>query len=343
MPATVRFADLLNASGGEDGPTGPAIAAALRDSGLLAEMAELTEAGADPLPLFRTLVEVGRISLSAGRILEGHVNALKLLRLYGRSQYEPTAGDLLGIWGADGPDPARIEGDVLRGQKLFASGADVLTGALVTVRDGERIRLLFFTRDRLEGRLFPGEWAVSGMKATASGRCNLEGVRLSEARFIGEPDDYLVEPHFQGGVWRYAAVQLGAMFALTGIVARQLRQRGQEDAPLQLMRLRRMVTACETCRLWLENAARAVERPGAEARDAEGAILARLLTAEEAVAVLNAADQSLGASSFATGHPAERIRRDLGFYLRQADPDGLGQGAMTRLLADRDLSKRWLG
>ena len=341
-PASRAAALIALAPGdGEDGPSGPVLAAGLRDSGLLDACAWLAHHPPDPLDLLNALQAVGGANLSAGRIFEGHVNAVKLLRLHGG----PIEGQglLYGIWGADGRDPARIEGGILRGQKLFASGADVLDRIIVTAKAGDGLRLLLFTRAQLQGRLFPGEWQVSGMKATASGRCDLEGLALSDAIPLGSPDAYLVEPHFHGGVWRYAAVQLGAMRALTAIAAEQLQARGQADAPLQAMRLHRMILACETARLWLEQAARAVERPEAVAADAETAILARLKTAEEAVALMGSMDQALGAASFATGHPADRIRRDLAFYLRQANPDGLMMGSTARILADPGLRQRWVG
>lgn len=318
---------------GPDGPSGPVLADALRQGGLL-------DAPLSVGQLFEALAAIGRANLPAGRIFEGHVNAAKLLDLYAPGDRR---GGLLGIWGADGPDPVRIDGPLLRGQKLFASGADVLDHVIVSAGTGDGPQLLLFSRPQLEGRLFPDEWRVSGMKATASGRCDLEGLAVAEALRIGGPGDYLIEPHFQGGVWRYAAVQLGAMRALTAITADQLQRRGQDAAPLQAMRLRRMVTACETARLWLWQAADRVERPDAVPEDAEAAILARLLTAEEAVALMNAMDQALGAASFATAHPADRIRRDLGFYIRQANPDGLALGAVARILQSPALRDRWIG
>ena len=328
---------------GADGPSGPALAAALRDSGLLAECLTLAHHPRDPLVLFDALQRVGGANLSAGRLFEGHVNAVKLLMLHDDPTAPVAQGALYGIWGADGPDPARIEGSVIRGQKLFASGADVLAHMIVTVRSDAGLHLLIFARDQLDGRLFPGEWDMSGMKATASGRCDLDGLAVAEAVTLGAPDAYLTEPHFHGGVWRYAAVQLGAMRRLTALTADQLRARGQQDAPLQAMRLHRMITACETARLWLAQGACRVERPGATAADAQTAILARLRTTDEAVALLANMDQALGAASFATAHPADRIRRDLGLYLRQAAPDALALSSVDRILADPDLHRRWIG
>lgn len=316
---------------GADGPSGPSLAAALRASGLL-------EADLSTGDLFTALSGIGGASLSAGRIFEGHVNAIKLLDLYGGRQ-----GGLCGIWGADGPDPVRVEGDRLKGQKLFASGADVLDHVLISARLDDALQLLLIHTRKLNGRLFPDEWNVSGMKATASGRCDLTDFPLKDATPVGGPGDYLKEPHFQGGVWRYGAVQYGAMRRLTAITAAQLRKRGHDNAPLQATRLRRMVTASEGARLWLWQAAEAVERPGAGPETAEASILARLVTAEAAVEVLNLMDEALGAASFAAGHPVERIRRDLGFYIRQANPDGLALDCMSRILDDPARHARWIG
>lgn len=336
------------------GDDGPAIAAALRRAGLLQACAPQRCGGAglahrpsDPASLAETLSAVGRADLSAGRLFEGHVNAAKLLILHGGTAQEAALhgiarGAFWGVWGADGPDPVRIEGKTLRGAKLYASGADILDGAIVTARDTEgRQRLLALPRALLEGRLHPGEWRMSGMQATASGRCDLDGILLSEAHDLGPPDAYMREPYFHGGVWRYAAVQLGAMRALTEIAARGLEARGHAQAPLQSQRLRRMVMACETARLWIDRAAQETEHPDATPDAADTSILARLATAEAAVLVMTLFDEALGAASFAQSHPGERIRRDLGLYLRQANPDGLGEAAMTRILAAPAQRAKW--
>ena len=92
----------------------------------------------------------------------------------------------------------RLDGLTLRGQKLFASGADVIDRAIVTARTDEGLRLVLLGADRLRGRLHPEEWSMSGMIATASGRCDLDGLAVSPDDLLGGPDDYLREPHFQG-------------------------------------------------------------------------------------------------------------------------------------------------
>jgi alkylation response protein AidB-like acyl-CoA dehydrogenase len=281
------------------------------------------------------------------------VNALKLVAIHAEGEARSRllgvarSGGLFGVWGAEGPHPVRLAptGDgrlELTGEKLFASGADTVDVAVVTAKSTDGTTLLVaLPTSTLAGRLFPGEWSVSGMKATASGRCNLDGVRIDPNDLLGGPDAYFREPWFEGGVWRYAAVQLGGMYAIAGHAADQLRARRQATAPLQAARLRRMVTACETARLWVASAALATEAPAAQPATARVAVLARLEVAEAAVRLLQLADEAMGAASFALAHPAERVRRDLQLYLRQADPDGMGQRAMERILDDAGERSRW--
>ncbi|ETW11544.1 cyclic nucleotide-binding protein [Roseivivax marinus] len=340
------------------GPEEPAIGPLvehLREAGLLSACAPADTGGSDlahlpddPARLAETLAAVGAASLSAGRLFEGHVNAAKLVALYARGDARDrwcaaiARGQLFGIWGAEGAQPVRLSDGRLAGEKRFASGADILDHAIITARDDAGdVQLLVVGLDRLEGRLFPEEWSVSGMKATASGRVDLDGLRIEPGDHLGAPADYLREPHFQGGVWRYAAVQLGAMQEMTRCTAHQLGARGQTEAPLQAARLRRMVMACETARLWVDHAARTVERPEARPCDAGVAMLARLTIEREAVALMQEMDAALGAASFATAHPVERHRRDLQFYLRQANPDGLGEAAMGWLRETPEDTRRW--
>ncbi|KAF0676054.1 acyl-CoA dehydrogenase family protein [Profundibacterium mesophilum] len=332
-----------------------AMVEAMRRGGLLGACAPgadgasgLAHYPADPAQLHEALVCIGEADLSAGRIFEGHVNAVKLVDMMGRGETRADLleaarhGALFGVWGAEGPAPVRIKDGRLAGEKLFASGANVIDHAVITAKgpDGQ-IQLVILPKDRLEGRLFPEEWHMSGMQATASGRCDLNGIALRGEDFLGAPGQYLCEPHFQGGVWRYAAVQAGAMRAMTRSCAAQLDARGQLEDPVQIERLRQMTVACETCLMWTLRAARAVEAPDTAPVAAATSIMARLQTAREATGLIAMMDDALGAASFAISHPVERRRRDLQVYLRQAGPDAMGRRAMRMLLDDPQAAGDW--
>ncbi len=76
------------------------------------------------------LRRLGRVSLPVGRIVEGHVNALKLIALYGSADQQAQAraqaasGVIFGVWGADGVPRVSVEASksssvVMSGQKRF--------------------------------------------------------------------------------------------------------------------------------------------------------------------------------------------------------------------------------
>ena len=69
--------------------------------------------------LLRVLAAIGRGNLSVGRIYEGHVNALLLIRRFGtpsQQKYFETAatgGALFGVWNTDQPaSPVQMEDGV---------------------------------------------------------------------------------------------------------------------------------------------------------------------------------------------------------------------------------------
>jgi alkylation response protein AidB-like acyl-CoA dehydrogenase len=96
----------------------------LREAGLLTAAlpaslggAGLGEPGA-ALMLLQALYHVGRGNLAVGRLWEGHVNALLLIRCFGspaqlaRAAADARAGHLFGVWNTENPaDGVRIEPD----------------------------------------------------------------------------------------------------------------------------------------------------------------------------------------------------------------------------------------
>lgn len=91
--------------------------------------------------------------------------------------------------------------------------------------------------------------------------------------------------------------------------------------------------ACETARLWLREAAFTDEAPGAAPDTATRSVLARLVVERAASETMTEVDRALGTTGHFYGHPVERLRRDLGFYLRQAAPDESLHAASVSLAA----------
>jgi len=297
---------------------------ALTDSGWLDRLTRACLPGGDTRAACDLLRALGRVSLPVGRLVEGHVNALRLIRLYGTpAQLAALSGRVLhGVWGADDSPPVQLisspEGGArLHGRKKFCSGLGLVGRAVVTAKtgaDAPQMALVDVTDPR---RADPGFWRVSGMRATASGRYELTGLRADP---LGAPGDFLREPHFEGGIWRYLALHVGALEALAEAVRQKLR--GRDAGELEAARLVDLVIAAETARLWTEAAALAVEAPQASA----GAV-ARVLLARQAVETacqhgIALAERAIGTAAFESDSAVDRIRRDLAFFLRQADLDG---------------------
>jgi len=266
----------------------------------------------------------GRGNLAVARLYEAHVNALRLIVVFGtpaqqrEAAEDVLAGHLFGLWVTDTPRAPALQahGGVLSGAKGPCSGAGHCTRALVTV--GERMAVI-----GLDGReAVTAITGLQGMRAAANGVIGLDGVRV---RFwLGAAGDYLREPDFSCGAWRGSAAASGALDALVAAVAADLRRKQQDEAPMQQARFGMMLIAQETARLWVERAASIAEdKDPAPALQVAIVNLARIAVESACLDALREAQRSLGLAAFVAPHPVERIARDLGTYLRQPAPDAV--------------------
>ena len=275
---------------------------------------------------------LGLVNCSLGRIFEGHMNAVKLVALYAHDSVAKgvfatiSKGALLGVWGADFfGAPVEISSrdgtDYLVGTKQFASGLGLVAQAVITARNqsGQSQLLLLPTEDL--GRQDRTAWQMSGMQATASGHYDFEGLPIGEGAMVGAPDVYSIEPHFQGGIWRYCAVHIGAAEGLTSAFCRHLMDTARANDPIQRARLAKAAVAVATGRLWVEHAAHCVEAVDASASAAVQSLMARDAVEAACLEVIALVEQGMGMAAHRAGSEADRLRRDLRLYLCQAAPD----------------------
>lgn len=296
------------------------------------------DGGADPIRTARALMQVGAANLSIGRLWEGHINALRLIRLYGSAALQRSVeaqiadGALLGVWGADGPVPVTMDGTGARleGAKRFASGLGTVSHALVPVGSDAGVRLaLVDVRD--PSRADASCWDMQGMLATASGSYDFSGLAVQD--WVGEPDDYLKEPHFAGGVWRIAALQAGAAIGLLDQAAAALRALGRMEAEAQQARLMAVLMRAWAGAALAERAAQASGDTSLEAEQiVTTSIAARLFTEDVGLDAIRAVEQSVGLRHFESGSETGRMARDLAVYLRQAARDAFLQRAARQAL-----------
>lgn len=282
-------------------------------------------------PLLRLLAAVGRGDLPVGRIFEGHVNALLLLRRHGsavqRARVEATVaqGGLLGVWNTDHPGaPLQLRDGRLDGAKNFASGVDGLSHAIVTVSEpAGRIMLLVPVEGRPVDRTW---WRPMGMRASGSHVVDFAGLPVTPDMILGAPDAYLEAPWFFAGAVRFLAVHVGGAHAVLDAALDHLRRTGRSGDPHQLHRLARMGAAVEGGYARLDRIA--VEWAAVARGDGCGEALvasvngARGAVEALAMAVLDDAERGVGAAGLIEPNPLERLIRDLRTYLRQPNPDG---------------------
>ena len=324
----------------------PALLAPLRG---LARAALPTTAGgaglavepASTLVLAGVLRRVGGANLSAGRLFEGHVNAVKLVHRYADGAAsaaffaDVAQGAWSGVWNAEAPPGLRLAGERLEGAKVWCSGAGALARPLVTARDAAGEVRLLAPRDT--GRPDLAGWTPAGMRATATGTVAFDGVAVAADERIGAAGDYYRAPLFKGGAWRFMAVHLGGMERLERLLADHLRARGRTADPHQRTRFAEAAAAVETARLWVASAAVRAEAAAAgapgEADDAEAYVnLARGAVERAALELLQLTERSVGLEARLRPSPIERVARDLATYLRQPFPDGARDAAAAHRL-----------
>jgi alkylation response protein AidB-like acyl-CoA dehydrogenase len=240
---------------------------------------------------------------------------------------DAAAGLLFAVWNTDAPGepPLAIgEDGRLAGRKVLCSGAGFAARALVTARPAASPeappRMLLVP-------LAPGEradlsgWTVQGMRASATGAVDFTGLALEPGMAIGGPGDYLRQPDFSAGAWRFAAVQCGGLEAVLGALREHLCRTNRGGDPHQAARLGQAALAAETARLWVHSAALRAEAEPAAAEAATYANLARTAVERAALDVLELAQRSVGLAAFLRPNPLERLCRDLATYLRQPAPD----------------------
>jgi alkylation response protein AidB-like acyl-CoA dehydrogenase len=279
-----------------------------------------------------TLLRIlGGADLSLARLFEGHVNAIALVMRYGtktqlaRLADEVGNGRLTGVWGAEDNVGLHLvrrpNGWQLSGRKVFASGAGLITRPLVTVstEDGPVMYLLDTSRD---AGIDLSAWRPLGMRSSATGTVDFSGIKVAPDDRIGVAGDFLRQPFFSGGAWRFCAAHLGAVECLVELYREHLLERGRGSDPYQLERLAHCTAAAGTALFWIEEAAR---RFSDEALDTAGVVafanLTRMVTERMALDVMENAQRGIGLAAFIQPNPIERICRDLATYLRQPVPD----------------------
>lgn len=286
--------------------------------------------------IYKLLFEIGRGDLSVGRIIEGHVNALELIKNFGtKNQIEKhfkkaAAGKLFGIWNTERNFEAlKIKNNeqtlILQGAKIFCSGALNVDYPLITAKTANGSQLVVLEpNSKIDLREDWSLWNPTGMRASVSCRIDFSGLQINKDQFLGCADDYYNEPYFSWGAARFSAVQLGCAQAIVDIVIKDLLKRERTNDPYQKARLGKMAILMESADLWLcraEKIERINEVDYSASKRINFANMMRTVTVDICEEIMSLAEKSVGVQGMMKDHPLEKKLRDLRVYLKQAGPD----------------------
>ena len=275
--------------------------------------------------LLYRLFTAGRHDIALGRLFEGHVDAWQILHRYGTDDQIETLGEtsrnkpLLGVWNAEGPDHHLSCSDSgISGGKSYASGAGIVTHALVTTQAGTpQVQLHLVDLHRDPGRIDTDWWQVAGMQGSQTHRVRWDG---AAGIGIGAPGDYEREPWFSTGALRFACVQAGGLAGLRDAVRDHLVRLDRHRDPVQQRRLAALHG-------WASAATGVVLSAGSRGLGApdgtDPAVIANVRNVvyaccEEGIAL---AQRACGTAAYFSAHPVCRFAQDLGMYIRQPGPD----------------------
>jgi hypothetical protein len=189
--------------------------------------------------VWRHLAAAGREDLAVARLLEGHVDALRILAEAGR---DPVPGAVYGVWAsASGGTGLTLDAGTVGGRMRYCSGAWFLDRALVVAASSAGRRLVdldvrspALTRDE-------DTWPAVGMDVTRSVDVTVADARVAPDDLVGRPGFYLDRPGFAAGGAGVAAVWLGGAAGVLDAVVVGLDEHGA--TPHQLAHVGAMTVA----------------------------------------------------------------------------------------------------
>jgi alkylation response protein AidB-like acyl-CoA dehydrogenase len=265
-----------------------------------------------------TLADWAARDLSLARLLEGHVDALAILKEAG---LQPTSGAIYGVWAARsgaGGTTARLTADGwhLAGTKPFCSGSTRLDRALVTAECDDGYRLFDISVAENVVRVHPGSWPAVGMADSLSDTLDFGGTPVPAEHAVGPPGFYLERPGFWFGATGVAACWYGGARGLVGSVLQSL---GPHPSELVVTELGYAAAHIDGMRRIIQQAADEIDAdPGDRSGEAKRrALVVRYAVHHAAQEVLVHAAAAGGARPFCLD--AEQARRvaDLYVYLAQ--------------------------
>jgi alkylation response protein AidB-like acyl-CoA dehydrogenase len=267
---------------------------------------------------FTALAEWAACDLSLARLMEGHVDALAILKEAGMN---PDPGAVYGVWAArprTGGTSARLTADgwQLAGCKPFCSGSTRIDRALVTAECEDGYRLFDVSVADNVSSIRADSWPAVGMADSLSETLEFGGPPVALNRVVGPPNFYLDRPGFWFGATGVAACWYGGA---RGLVEHVLESVGPHPSELVVAEIGHAVAHIDLMRRAIDQAAHEID---ADPADRAGEAKRRALVIRHAVhhaaqEVLVHAAAAGGARPFCLDADQARRVADLYVYLAQ--------------------------
>jgi hypothetical protein len=291
--------------------------------------------------LVEGLLRVGVTDIPLGRLVEGHVDALRIL---GQAGVAPRPAARYGVWASRSAGTgvaAVVEGESLRlnGTIRFASGAGIIDRALVPVwLDPETHVLVDLAVDGLP--VDRSHWHTSAMRISHSHTVTVADLVVGAAQVVGEPGFYLGRPGFLPGGVGVAAVWAGGLTRVLDVSVAMLAGRRvteAQDCRLGRARLQLIaaLTAVRTAGTRLDQLWPDLPDPTTAARVAEIVTTSRALVAHAVTTALAEVRVLAGPAGLAFDPDLGHALDDLGLYAAQLPLDAEATRMGTALRSDR--------
>jgi alkylation response protein AidB-like acyl-CoA dehydrogenase len=277
------------------------------------------------LARWEALARIAAEDVCLAKVLEAHYDAVAILQDLGGPVAQP--GQLWAVWAAEPPDAmvrlrATAQGWVADGDKAWCSGADLVTHALVTARDGER-RQLVAVALRAPGLSEPARaWPAVGMSRVVSGALRFDAVPVEP---VGAADAYLQRPGFWHGGGGIAACWFGAAAAIAEVL-----RTGPRKSAHALAALGRVDMALHAAASMLRELAACIDAAPDQAH-ATAVTRARCVVERACVEILDRVNRVLGPGPLCADAAHALRCADLAVFIRQnhaeRDWEQLGQAA----------------
>ncbi len=292
------------------------------------------------LQRWRALAAVAQHDLSLAKLVEGHTDALAILRELHHAEMAQT-GTLWATWAAEVPGhrvvASATSGGMVRlsGSKAWCSGAAAATHALLTawLPDGAGPQLVAVSLDQPGVSVSAHTWRAVGMADSASADVQFDDVLAAP---VGAPGDYLNRAGFWQGGAGIAACWFGGALGLGDSLRGALQQMPPAArTPFRMAALGRVDISLSSTSALLREAAQWVD---AHPQDDASLVALRLRQAAEGTArrVLDEVGRALGATPFCRDARFARTAADLPVFIRQSHADRDDAALGERVLAQQE-------